>query len=315
MPKNLNYKERIKIETMYNNGMKAREISEYLGRNKSTIHRELNKYSKDKRYSSNAAHNTAKQNMARTCQVRIEPSVVCVIDRKIIEDQWSPEQISNWLKKHNLGKVSYTWIYDYIAKDKEEGGELCNHMRRGRYSKGPKEYRGNIADRVGIEERPEFVNNRSRIGDLEVDLIVGPKNRGAILSVIDRVSRVCILEKLPNKTAEAVSEVIIHSLATHKDKIHTITSDNGSEFFLHKEVSQSLRLDYYFAHPYASYERGSIENLNGLVRQYIPKGTDFSLINKEQIKMIEQKLNNRPRKILKYMTPIEYNACKNKKVA
>ncbi len=315
MTKNLNYKERIKIETMYNNGMKAQAIAKYLGRNKSTIHRELNKSPRGKPYNSIRAHEQASQGMIRSCQRRVLSSVISIVDKKIIEDQWSPEQISNWMKKHKLGSVSHTWIYAYISKDKEDGGELFNHMRRGSYSKTPKEYRGNIPDRIGIEERPEVVSNRSRLGDYEIDLIVGPKNRGAILSIIDRVSRVCILEKLSGKSSEEVSNVIIGLLDLHKDKVHTITSDNGTEFTLHKQISEKLNINYYFAHPYASYERGSIENLNGLVRQYIPKGTKFSLVSKSRVKCIEKKLNNRPRKILKYFTPNEYSSCKNKRVA
>jgi IS30 family transposase len=144
------------------------------------------------------------------------------------------------------------------------------------------------------------------LGDYEIDLIVGPKNRGAILSIIDRVSRKCLLEKLTGKTASEVATGVIAALLPYKSFIFTITSDNGTEFTHHEEIAKALGIQYYFANPYASYERGSIENLNGLVRQYIPKGTDFNLISPEEIKVIEEKLNNRPRKVLDYWTPNEF---------
>jgi transposase, IS30 family len=183
-------------------------------------------------------------------------------------------------------------------------------MRHGKYIKGHREYRGNIKNRISIENRPEAINQRTRLGDYEIDLVVGVKNRGAILTMIDRLSRRCILEKLPNKSSESVANIVIQSLKKHGSSPSSITSDNGTEFTLHQEISLELDIDYYFAHPYASYERGSIENLNGLIRQYIPKGTDFSDILNTDIKIIQEKLNNRPRKILDFLAPNEYT--KNK---
>lgn len=241
-------------------------------------------------------------------QLEISPSeeIVLLIEKKILDQQWSPEQISNWLKLHDYKTVSHTWIYQHIAKDKKYGGELHNHMRRGNYTKGHKEYKGTILNRISIESRPSIVNERKRLGDYEIDLIVGPKNKGAILSVIDRHSRECILEKLDNKTSLSVCTKTIEALAAKVQDIYTVTSDNGTEFTNHEMISKKLKIDYYFAHPYASYERGSIENLNGLVRQYIPKGTDFTDIQNSEIKQIQDKLNSRPRKILGFLTPIEY---------
>lgn len=231
---------------------------------------------------------------------------IAIIEAKIINEQWSPEQISGWLKKNGLEGVSHTWIYTHIRKDKQAGGELADHLRHGNYSKEPREYKGHIKDRVTIEQRPVVVNERQRLGDLEIDLIVGVKNRGAILSIIDRKSRHCILEKLSGKTAVEVTEAIVLCLDSMSRNIFTMTSDNGAEFSDHKKIAKALGVQYYFAHPYASYERGSIENLNGLVRQYIPKGTDFNEITTDFVKAIESKLNNRPRKVLDYLTPCEY---------
>ena len=229
---------------------------------------------------------------------------VKLIEQQIIQNQWSPEQISQWLKLHHKEEVSHTWIYQYVAKDKAEGGELSNHLRRnGSYQKGPVEYRGKIPNRVPIEQRPEIVTERSRLGDYEIDLIVGPKNKGAILTVVDRVSRECAIRKLANKSALEVELVVTQTI---KGEAHTITSDNGTEFTNHQNIAKELSIKYFFANPYASYERGSIENLNGLIRQYIPKGKEFDDIEQNELNIIENKLNNRPRKVLDFLSPVEY---------
>jgi IS30 family transposase len=151
--------------------------------------------------------------------------------------------------------VSHTWIYQHIERDKSEGGELFNNLRRCSYSKGHKPYKGNILDHISIEERPSIVNERARLGDYEIELIVGPKNKDAILSVIDRLSRCCILEKLNGKSSTEVSEQIMNLLKSSSGPIFTITTDNGTKFTDHENISSKLNINYYFAHPYASYER------------------------------------------------------------
>lgn len=245
--------------------------------------------------------------MGRKLENSPSSTIITLINTKIINEQWSPEQISCWLKLHNYENVSHTWIYRHIARDKAADGELHNHMRRGYYHKGHKEYRGKIQNRVSIDLRPDVVNNRERLGDFEVDLIVEPKDQGAILTLIDRVSRECIIEKLDGKMASGVSKKIIQTLGKQVLKPHTITSDNGTEFTEHQAIAKSLGIKYFFAHPYASYERGGIENLNGLIRQYIPKGTVFDDITNEDVKIIQNKLNTRPRKVLDFLTPQEYS--------
>ncbi len=257
-------------------------------------------------YHADSCHSSARNNMARQMDKGPSCELISLIEKKILNEQWSPEQISNWLKINNHETASHTWIYQHISKDREEGGELFNHLRKGSYSKGHKPYKGNILDRVSIEERPEIVNERSRLGDYEMDLIVGPKNKGAILTIIDRASRHCILEKLKNKSSEEVAKKIVQCLQSSAERSFTVTTDNGTEFTNHKTIAKELNINYYFAHPYASYERGSIENLNGLVRQYIPKGTAFTDVNNEKVKNIQKKLNSRPRKVLEFLSPLEY---------
>ena len=134
------------------------------------------------------------------------------------------------------------------------------------------------------------MNSKIKLGDFEIDLIVGPKNKGAILTVVDRLSRQCIIEKLGSKGSKEIKDILFSAFKNYDGEKHSITSDNGSEFILHEEIAKELQIDYYFAHPYASYERGSIENLNGLIRQYIPKGTVFDDIDQTYVKQIEENL-------------------------
>ena len=306
MASNITIEERIKIKALHDQGYGIPQIAKYLRRHKTSIYRELSKRNESGEYEYNYAQRLTSANMARPGHHKPEEETIKLIEKKIINEQWSPEQISGWLKlKHEI-HISHTWIYQHVEKDKNEGGELSNHMRRGKYSFEPREYRGKIKNRITIDERPEIINERKRLGDFEIDLIVGPKNKGAILTVVDRLSRRCIIEKLPNKSSKEIKTVIINAFNKYDGQKHSITSDNGSEFTLHQGISESLKIDYYFAHPYASYERGSIENLNGLIRQYIPKCNSFDGIDASFIKHVEEKLNTRPRKILNFLTPLEF---------
>jgi len=177
-------------------------------------------------------------------------------------------------------------------------------MRRGKYNYDPKEYKGKIKNRKSINIRPEEINTRERLGDFEIDLIVGSKHKGAILTTVDRLSRFCILKKLDSKHADIVEQAILGIFRDYN--ILSITSDNGNEFMNHENISEELDIDYYFANPYASFERGSIENLNGLIRQYIPKGMSFDDVEEDFVESIQNKLNSRPRKILNFLTPTEF---------
>ena len=190
-----------------------------------------------------------------------------------------------------------------------EGGALHTHLRfyhtghkRAKY--GAK-YNGKIKDRVSISKRPDIVDEMTRIGDFEIDTIIGSNRKGAISTAVDRGSKLVKISSPTTKKADEVEEEIKRILSPFKDKIETITSDNGFEFSNHKSISNSLDCDYYFCHPYSSWERGLNEYTNGLIRQYIPKGTSFKHITTEYIQEIEDKLNNRPRKSLNWKTPNE----------
>ena len=309
MTKHLQKEERIKLQALLCIGQSIDQIARHLGRHRSTIYREISRPGAcDEDYDAETYHRQARSNMTRN-QEDSSPSeeTIKLIEQLIIQKQWSPEQISNWLKINKDESVSHTWIYQHIAKDRTEEGELSNHLRRGgrSYNKGPVEYKGKIKNRISIEHRPDVVQARNRLGDYEIDLIVGAKNKGAILTAVDRASRECIIKKLQNKSAAEIESVVVDAL---KHKVKTITSDNGNEFANHRNIAEKVEADYFFANPYASYERGSIENLNGLIRQYIPKGSDLDAVDQEQLNVIADKLNNRPRKILHFLSPLEYTS-------
>lgn len=305
MPSNITLTERIQIKALWDQGFKAPYIAKYLNRHKTSIYRELSKKKPDGAYDYLYANNLSSSNMSRNRYQGPDANTISLIEKKIINEQWSPEQISGWLKLHHDISVSHTWIYQYVEQDRMQGGELSNHLRIGKYTFGAREYKGKIPNRTTIDQRPKVINERQRTGDYEIDLVVGPKNKGAILTAVDRSSRICKLAKLKSKEAEVVKEKTIDTF--NAGNILSITSDNGNEFMQHEEISNQLGIKYYFANPYASYERGSIENLNGLIRQYIPKGISFDEITEELIDQIQHKLNNRPRKVLGFLTPLEFN--------
>jgi IS30 family transposase len=203
-------------------------------------------------------------------------------------------------------RVSHERIYQYVYDDKWSGGTLylhlrCQKQRRKRY--GSRDRRGQLANRRCISERPALVEQRSRLGDWEADTIVGKGRRQALVSLTERKSKLTLLAKVEHATAEAVEAAITRLLEPLASRVHTITSDNGREFAHHQHIASTLRADFYFAHPYASWERGLNENTNGLVRQYFPKGSDFTTITDETLDKVMQRLNHRPRKTLGFTTP------------
>ena len=251
---------------------------------------------------------TQKRHQEKHKHIRLTDEVIEYIKEKINLD-YSPEQIVGVAKKMNIDCVSIETIYDYIWTDKKKGGKLYIHLRtRGkRYQKrgNLKARRGSIVDRVGIEHRPAIVEEKLRIGDLEMDLIVGLAHNGVLLTINDRVTGMLKMAKLDNKEAATITQKAIELLADWKPFLQTVTTDNGKEFAYHKEIAESLEIDYFFARPYHSWERGANENLNGLVRQYFPKKYDFDLIKHEDVIVVVNKLNNRPRKRFGFKSPNE----------
>jgi IS30 family transposase len=300
----LTREQRYQIYALLKAGHNQSEIAHLIRAHKSTISRELRRNCGQKGYRPKQAHQFA-LNRRKKAWHRIETSTWVLIDT-LIRQEWSPEQVSGWLReKHGL-QISHEWIYQYILTDKQSGGDLhchlrCQKKRRKRY--GSYDRRGKLRNRVSIDERPAIVDTRQRLGDWEVDTIIGRGHRHAIVSLTERKSRLALLRKVERKTAQAVAEAVIELLRSLPARTHTITADNGKEFGDHERIAHDLRTDVYFAHPYSSWERATNENMNGLIRQYFPKKRSFATITDKEINYVAERLNNRPRKCLGFKSP------------
>ena len=287
--------------------MNCSKIAKELGRHKSCITREVSRNSVNGIYKHEVAHMAAKQRKTTCGKTKIHDEHWSYV-RVLLLQKWSPAQISGWLKATpSVGfTVSNEWIYQYVQNDRKNGGDLYTELRRGgRPYKNRREYRGFIKDRKSIELRPEIVNKRLRIGDWEVDSVIGKLNKSSIVTLVERVSRYTTIMKVSSKEAEVVAKAIIKRTKESNLPVHTITGDNGTEFTNHKTISEELGIDFYFTHPYSSWEKGTNENTNGLIRQYFPKGTDFNLVSDDTIEKVEKALNSRPRKCLDFKKPEE----------
>jgi len=305
----LTYEQRNEIKAYLKIGLKMVFIAQLIRVHKSTISRELKRNSGFRGYRPNQAQHKAN---SRKKNSRKNTRFTQAIKQRVefyIEQDWSPEQISGRLALEEDIHISHETIYQYIWADKQAGGDLYTHLRGARKKKkkryGKKDARGQIKDCVRIDERPEIVDNKERIGDWEIDTIIGSNHKGALVSAVERKSQLTLIEYVPQKQADIVTKTIINMLKPFKSKLLTITVDNGKEFALHKKIAQELEANVYFAHPYHSWERGLNENTNGLIRQYFPKKYDFRNITKQDTVFVENRLNNRPRKTLNFKKPIE----------
>ena len=301
----LTYQQRYHIYTFMKAGFCQSEIAREIGVHKSTVSREVRRNQGKRGYRPKQA-----QQLATNRQDKVQPRITNR-DWRMIEEliclDWSPEQISKYCRAEQELRISHEWIYQYIYRDKRSGGTLWKHLRcrkkrRKRY--GSYEKRGQIPNRTSIDERPQVVEDRSRLGDWEADTIIGKGKKGAIVTLVDRKSRYLRMGLVSKRTKEAVKEMIISLLAGYP--VHTITCDNGKEFAGHEDIAKALEASIYFAHPYASWERGTNENTNGLIRQYIPKDTKFSELTHEDISFVENRLNTRPRKCLSFNPPVVF---------
>jgi IS30 family transposase len=299
--------ERHSIKLLLKEGYKQNAIADRLGRTPSTISRELKRNTGLRGYRPQQAQRLADERQRLHSHTLITEETWQRVEQ-LLREEWSPEQISGRLKLEGLQSVSVEWIYQYILKDKQAGGDLyrslrCQKQRKKRY--GKTDTRGQIRNRTSIDDRPAIVDSRSRVGDWEMDLVIGQQGGAVLMTAVERKTRYCAIELSPDKKAESVKEAIIRGLSLTEVPVETLTYDNGKEFALHEEVSSQLDADAYFAHPYHSWERGLNENTNGLLRQYVPKGMSFNELTEEEVRGMMDKLNNRPRKCLDYKTPNE----------
>jgi len=299
----LTYEQRYLIYNLLKIGFTQAKIARFAGVHRSTISRELKRNTGKRGYRFKQAQRMAQQRCNKV-KKRITLCDWVLID-KHLEMDFSPEQTSHWVLDNHGIQASPEWIYQHIWENKRQGGKLYQHLRRKKkYRKRSRkgDNRGKIPNQRSIEERPEIVEARIRVGDWEADTIIGKNKKGAIVTLVDRKSRFVRMGLLEQRTKEAVKEKIIALLQGYP--VHTITCDNGKEFTNHEEISQALGAEVYFAHTYASWERGTNENTNGLIRQYIPKDTDFRKLNKADICFVENRLNLRPRKCLNFSQPM-----------
>jgi len=309
--KQLTLKERYHISTLLKKGWSQKEIANSIGVHPSTICREIhrNKDILTQEYHYTFAQSNANKRQIGKAKYSVLTSKIKTYIKSKLKEDWSPEQIAGRMKIDIGLCICHETIYRYIYYNKSRGGRLYKHLRHKnkKYHNRSNKYqrRGIIINRVSIDKRPKIVEKKNRIGDFEIDTVIGLNHIGALVTVVDRKSKYAIIQKVSSKRAKEVTEALITMLHPLKDITQTITSDNGKEFAYHKQVSEALSTDFYFAHPYSSWERGLNEHTNGLIRQYLPKKTDFTQISKEEIITIQDKLNHRPRKVLNYRTPYE----------
>jgi IS30 family transposase len=298
--------QRYQIYALKKTGHTQSEIAKVIRADKSTVSRELRRNHGRRGYRPQHAHELARQRRGKVVP-RITAEIWAVVERLLRQD-WSPEQISGRLKGEQGVCISHEWIYQYILADKRAGGKLYGHLRcqkkrRKRYGKYDR--RGQLPNCPSIDERPALVNHRRRVGDWEVDTLLGKRHKPVLITLTERKSRFTLLGKVAQRTARAVQNQIYRLLLPVADKVHTLTSDRGKEFACHEHIAQLLQLDFYFAHPYAAWERGTNENTNGLLRQYLPKKLDFQSVSYRDIQQVLFRLNFRPRKSLRFKTPFE----------
>jgi IS30 family transposase len=285
-----------------------REIATLINKHHSTVSNEVKRNKGLRGYRPKQAHEKAQnrdQNKAR--YIKLTADVQLLIEENI-KQEWSPDQIRGRLRSEGLTMVCATTIYGVIQQDKASGGDLYKHLRHRKPYKrrtGSPEARGQIIGRVSIEERPPIVDEKVRLGDWEADTVIGKGHKGVLVTLAERVSKKTLIAHVPSKHAQVVKDAIIELLKSEKAYLHTITFDNGIEFAYHAKLKEALGADNYFAHPYHSWERGLNENHNGLIRQYLPKGMALDKVTAEEVRVIQDRLNNRPRKLLDYKTPNE----------
>lgn len=311
MPKgyhHLTYIQRSQIVILKDRGDSLNKIAKALNVHHTTISRELKRNAEEKEYKYEQAQAKTTLRRPLNSNSKKTPQLIAIIREKL-RLQWSPVQISGWLKRQGKAHVSHETIYKYIWKDKKQGGDLYKELRHHgkKYNKRSKGTagRGLIPGRIDIDERPPIVDQKTRLGDWEIDTIIGVAGESAVVSMVERTSKLTKLVKVDHKTAKEVGDALVTSLKPIKAFVYTLTSDNGKEFAYHQMVSRRLEAEFYFAKPYHSWERGLNEHTNGLVRQYFPKTTNFSNVGYEELKRVEILLNNRPRKVLDFETPLE----------
>jgi len=301
--KHLSQAERYQIHALMKAGHDQSQIAKVLDRNKSTISRELSLNTGSRGYRPKQACEISADRAQNSRNASTVAPWVKEQANALLRVQWSPEQIASQLP------ISHETVYQHVYADKAQGGMLwknlrCQKQKRKRYA-GGRERRGQIPNRRPLSDRPLHIEARKQVGHWECDTVIGANHKGAVVTMVERKSGYAVIAKVANKTSALVSSAIVDKLKPMAVRVKTLTFDNGKEFAGHAYIDEQLQSTAYFARPFASWERGSNENLNGLLRQYVPKKRAMSTVSDEEIRMIQNRLNNRPRKRLGFKTPAE----------
>jgi transposase, IS30 family len=312
--KQINFQERKMIEKMLKQRMGVRAIGRSLSRGHSTISDEIrkNKSPHEARYNAELAqarHERKQLNKGNRSKLARKGKLKKYVIEKIEED-WSPEQIAGELRDRcGMTIISHETIYQFIYSEEGRELKLWLHLRRKhrpqRKVRGTRKSRKGqvIKDRISIHYRPQEANERTRLGDLETDSMIFSQQKPILSVQVDRATQKCALTKLNNKTALETKYALVRAIEEEYASVKTITFDNGSENVLHREIRDTYQISTHFCDPYSSWQKGLVENINGLIRQYLPRHINMNKITQDQIYEIQEKLNNRPRKSLGYKTP------------
>lgn len=301
--------ERYELSALRKQGLSNAEIARALGRHRSTVGREVARNSrKDGGYRPSTADEMTRGRRSRSRRNRhFIWSDWELVEARLRED-WSPEQISGRLRDDRLLHISHETIYRYLLDDRRRGGQLHVHLRGSRKKRrkryGHYDSRGRLAGKRPIAERSPGAENRSRVGHLEGDTVLGT-NKHCLLSLVDRKTGFTMIGKLRARTVDATNRAAIDLINSASRPVRSVTVDNGTEFHGYKDIEAATGADFFFATPHHSWERGTNENTNGLIRQYAPKRTSLAHLTQDDCDHIAQKLNNRPRKRLGFRTPAE----------
>jgi len=309
MYQHLTQEARYEIYEKLHENVPKSEIASCVGKHISTIYREINRNKGLKGYRPKQAGDKAAARQANKPRRVYFTASICSQVETWLKEDFSPEQIVGRAEREGIAMVSHERIYQHIVADKRAGGTLYTHLRhipkkyRKRY--GSTENRGQIPNKISIDARPPEVAGREEIGHWEIDTVIGKSHDGAIVTLVERTSRFTVMGKLVGKHAEPCAEKTIAILTPFVDKVRSITADNGKEFAKFERIAETLEALFFFAHPHHPWERGTNENTNGLIRQYLPKSMGFEFLTQEDCQRIMDKLNNRPRKCLGFRTPAE----------
>lgn len=303
--------QRYMLAALRMQGLRASQIADHLGCHRSTIGRELKRNASvfDGRYRASKAQEMANGRRSRSRRNQQFTTLDFERVNALLGERWSPEQIAGHLALQPSLSISHETIYRHVWRDKKAGGSLYTHLRcaqkRRRKGYGHYDSRGRLAGKRHISQRPASVQGRRELGHWEIDTVMGTGSKDCIVSLVERKTGLLLIGKLANRTTEALNSRAIQMIRKHAPAFKTITADNGTEFHDYAAIETRTHATFYFATPYHSWERGTNENTNGLIRQYLPKGTSMARLTQRQCNEIAHKLNTRPRKRHGYKTPLE----------